>query len=94
MSKIGVVGHSTVQYLAATAAVSFTIDMRGFCKKYSGPEVALLLVYFDFCTQCGFSGPEWFDALDLFHFYRLSCHYISTAYMFGLCFVAIYLIVF
>ena len=73
--------------------ISFAADTQGFCKSFSKPEVALLLVYGGFCVSCGLAGPNWFDVIDLYHFYSMPFEFWWKVKIAGISFVVCYVLV-
>ena len=74
--------------------ITFVVDVYGFCKLVSIPEIALLAVFEAFCIVSSTIGPDWFDVLDLFHFYPMPFHAMWRIYGYGIGFIAAYLIAF
>ena len=74
--------------------VTFVVDVYGFCKQVSIPEVVLLGIFEAFCIVSATLGPNWFDVFNLFHFYPQPFHWEWRMYMYGIGFISAYLLVF
>lgn len=74
--------------------VTFVVDVYGFCKWVSIPEVVLLAIFEGFCIVSATLGPHWFDVLNLFHFYPQPFQWEWRMYMYGICFIISYLLKF
>lgn len=74
--------------------VTFVVDVYGFCKWVSIPEVVLLAVFEGFCIVSSTLGPDWFDVLNVFHFYPTPFQWEWRMYMYGIGFISSYLLIF
>ncbi len=74
--------------------VTFVVDVYGFCKWVSIPEVVLLAVFEGFCIVSSTLGADWFDVLNVFHFYPLPFQWEWRMYMYGIGFISSYLLIF
>ncbi|KAL0037175.1 hypothetical protein WJX79_003951 [Trebouxia sp. C0005] len=74
--------------------VTFVLDVYGFCKGVSIPEVVLLAILEGFCIVSSTLGPDWFDVLNLFHFYPQPFQWEWRMYMYGIGFISSYLLLF
>ena len=74
--------------------VTFVVDVYGFCKQVSIPEVVLLAIFEGFCIVSATLGPDWFDVLNLFHFYPQPFQWEWRMYMYGIGFISSYLLLF
>ncbi|DBA95425.1 TPA: hypothetical protein ACH3X3_013297 [Trebouxia sp. C0006] len=73
---------------------TFVVDVYGFCKWVSIPEVVLLAVFEGFCIVSSTLGADWFDVLNVFHFYPLPFQWEWRMYMYGIGFISSYLLIF
>ena len=75
--------------------VSFGVDTNGFVANHSKAEVALATVYAVFSAVCALIGPQWFDAANLFKFYRFTFVFSFTwkFYLAGWFFFIMYFVV-
>lgn len=74
--------------------ITFVVDVYGFCKTISIPEIALFAVYKAFCVVSSTIGPAWFDVTNLFHFYPMPFYFQWRVYGYGIGFIACYLLTF
>lgn len=74
--------------------IIFVVDVYGFCKGVSIPEIALLAVFEVFCVISTTLGPDWFDVLNLYHFYPMPFHVEWRLYAHAIGFIPAYMIVF
>lgn len=74
--------------------VTFVLDVYGYCKQVSIPEVVLLAIFEGFCIVSSTLGPDWFDVFNLFHFYPQPFQWEWRMYMYGVCFITSYLLKF
>lgn len=74
--------------------ITFVVDVYGFCKTISIPEIALFAVYEAFCVVSSTIGPAWFDVTNLFHFYPMPFYFQWRVYGYGIGFIACYLLTF
>ncbi|DBA77564.1 TPA: hypothetical protein ACH3X1_009370 [Trebouxia sp. C0004] len=74
--------------------VTFVVDVYGFCKQVSIAEVVLLAIFEGFCIASSTLGPDWFDLLNLFHFYPQPFQWEWRMYMYGIGFISSYLLLF
>lgn len=74
--------------------ITFVVDVYGFCKQLSIPEVVLLTVFEVFCIVSSTIGPKWFDVFNLFHFYPMPFYFEWRMYMYGIGFISSYLLTF
>ena len=74
--------------------ITFVVDVYGFCKRLSAPELTLLAVYGAFCVLCSALGAQWFDVTNLYHFYHVPLHTVWKLYGIGLGVAFCYLFIF
>lgn len=74
--------------------ITFVMDVYGFCKQLTIPELVLLAIFEIFCIVSSTIGPIWFDVTNIFHFYPMPFHFEWRMYAVGLCFLVCYLITF
>ena len=74
--------------------ITFVVDVYGFCKQISIPEIVLFAIFEGFCIVSATLGPAWFDKLNVFHFYPQPFHWEWRMYMYGIGFISSYLIIF
>ena len=72
---------------------TFTFDTLGFCQRHSKAQVALLFTYGAFGVSCTIAGPGWFDAIDLFQFYKLPLVFGWECFLITLAFAACYTLI-
>lgn len=72
--------------------LTFTKDTQPFCKSMSVAETTLFLIYTTFAFLCNLLGPSFFDAADVFRFYKFPFSYTSWADLFVWTFLFAYLV--
>lgn len=74
--------------------ITFVVDVYGFCRTISIPEIALFAVYEAFCIVSSTLGPTWFDVTNLFRFYPMPFYVEWRMYVYGIGFISSYLLAF
>lgn len=54
-------------------ALTFQSDTRNFCKRFSLPEFALIMIFCVICTVAGLYGAAAMDTRNYFGFYKVCC---------------------
>ena len=69
---------------------TFAVDSGEFTHGFSKPEAFLAFTYTSFAFLCDILGPSWFDALNLFKFYRFNVSFMYKFDLVGWAFFAVY----